>query len=382
MSKRTPFLTLSATLSAAVGLLAVPGLADTINLTSGKTIDDVEIKEEKLDFVTYKEGRENKQVRSEEVLSIDFASKPPLVDRAEAALDEENYEAGAQDLEDFIAGALSKPPRRHPWSPPYAMYRLIEVYETVGEVELLVKAADRLLENAGESRYAPLAFLKKADALYDSGKASDAMEVKTAFDELLSQKNLGGRWPVESDLRGVLFDTKLSAKKREAALKEVSGKAGVAYPTVRNRAEVALGEALILGAGSEKDEGKKKEKWESAEKVFRDVTEDPKADDRTLAAAWSGLGDCLYQRGASMAQSDTKRDKVLREALMAYLRVVVVYKLQLGYVPKAMFWAGRTFDLLGDDESRDRAQEMYSKVIRSFRGTRWADEARGFRKRK
>ena len=65
------------------------------------------------------------------------------------------------------------------------------------------------------------------------------------------------------------------------------------------------------------------------------------------------------------------------------MRVVVSYKNQLAYVPKAMFYAGRCFQLLADDEFADeKADKLYKKLIRTFDGTRWANEARAFRPKK
>ena len=356
--------------SSAVPFLVPASFADTIYLTNGKTIADVQVQSELLDLVTYREGRERRDVRSDEVLAIEYAQKPRLVDQAEAALADENYAAAADDLEQFIADTLSKPPRRYPWSPAYAMYRLVELYETVQEVDLMVTAADKLIANAGDSRYAPLVYLKKADALYDHGKGNAARKTLDDFGQLVSQQRLGRRWELEHELRTLLYDDSLTGGPRMDKLEDVADRAGAQYPVVRNRAEVARGEALF-----------KAKRSKDAEKVFRDVTSDPKADVRTLAAAFVGLGDCLYQRAGAISD-DEERLEVLREALFAYMRVVVVYKQELRYVPKAMFYAGRSFDLIGDEQSKDRAQALYNRVYRTFKGTRWADEARSFRKKK
>jgi len=62
------------------------------------------------------------------------------------------------------------------------------------------------------------------------------------------------------------------------------------------------------------------------------------------------------------------------------MRVVIVYKNELRYAPRAMFYAGRVYDALGEPEDLARAQELYIKVRRSFPGSRWAKEARGFKR--
>jgi TolA-binding protein len=62
------------------------------------------------------------------------------------------------------------------------------------------------------------------------------------------------------------------------------------------------------------------------------------------------------------------------------MRVTVLYKDQASYAPKAMFYAGRCFNLLGGEEDDERANKLYARVMRQYPGTVWADEARNFRK--
>ncbi|MFT5153844.1 MAG: hypothetical protein ACI841_003849, partial [Planctomycetota bacterium] len=109
--------------------------------------------------------------------------------------------------------------------------------------------------------------------------------------------------------------------------------------------------------------------------IFKVVVRDANADSRTMAAAYMGMGDCLFQRG-----SGSKDQVVLEDALMNYMRIVVSHKNELRYVPRAMFQAGRVFQHLDAPEAEARAQKLYTRLLRNFRGSRWADEARGFRK--
>jgi hypothetical protein len=64
------------------------------------------------------------------------------------------------------------------------------------------------------------------------------------------------------------------------------------------------------------------------------------------------------------------------------MRVLVLYRDQTRYLSGALYWAGRSFDLIGDEESSDRAQRLYRKVIRNHKGSRWAEEARAFYKKR
>lgn len=356
------------TLPAAAALLLSPSVqADKIYRVDGTTVSNVTITAETLEGVNYKdEKRKEGSVPADLVLSVEFSSKPQLVDSADAAIAEEAYGDAQVDLLNFLEG-MEQAPRKHPWSRAYALYRLIEVCEVLGESAQVARFADQLAEVEGNSRYLPFAQLKKAQALFDSGDSAGSISSLTDLQSTIDGKGLGDRWRTEHELAKVLFDANLKGASRMSKLEGLVSKS-VGYATVNNRAKVALGESMLL-AGQIKE----------AEKVFRDVVSDPKGDGRTLAGAYSGLGDALFAQGEPNKDSDVGQNQ-LREARVAFMRVVVSYKNQLAYVPKAMFYAGRCFQLLADDEFADeKADKLYKKLIRTFDGTRWANEARAFR---
>ena len=344
-----------------------PAAADTIYLVDGSTVAEVTIQEEGLDVVTYRKGSDRGDVASDQVLAVEYESKPPLVDRADVALADELYGEALTGLEEYVAEALAagEPPRRHPWAPAYAMYRLVEVNDSLGQHEAVVSAANQLIQHAAQSRYLPLAMLKKAEALHALEKSEEAGKALDDLGALIEGGQLSERWRHERDLAAVLFDTGLQGEARREKLAAIAEQAS--SPIVRNRAEVAVGESLLA-----------EKKLAEAEEVFRTVVDDPRAADATLASAYTGLGDCLFQRGADLNAAGDDGSTVLRAALESYMRVVVVYKQQLQYVPKAMFYAARVLQQFQDDESRERARKLYLTVMRDFQGSRWADEARGF----
>lgn len=357
--------------SSLLGLVASEGAhADTIRLLDGTSIEDVQVRSEGLQKITYKDGRKEGEVDVDKVVGIVFDPKPALVDTAEAGLAEDLYMQAVQDLEEYIA-SNDEPERKYPWALAYSMYRVIELNETMGAWDAVVAGADRLLAKAPESRYAPMALIRKAEALYDAGKAADAMKALDALETMAGGAGLGARWSVEIELRRVLLDDRVTGDARIKKLEDVSASAGGSYPTVWGRAEVAIGEALLK-------EGKTAE----AEKAFRDVVKATGADNRALAGAWSGLGACVFGK-ASVAKEagEEGADAMLRESALAFMRVVILYRDQTRYLSGALYWAGRSFDLIGDDESADRAQRLYRKVIRNHKGTRWEQEARAFIRR-
>ena len=56
--------------------------------------------------------------------------------------------------------------------------------------------------------------------------------------------------------------------------------------------------------------------------------------------------------------------------MKSYLRVVVIYGQFGQYVPKALFYSMRCFDLLGD---RTRKSRMRSELLALYPGTGWAE---------
>jgi len=343
-------------------LLATPAAADTIHMADGSSIADVTIVSEGLTSLEYREGRDRKVVESDQVVSVVYDKKPPLVDKADMAVTEGIYFAAIDDLNEFISGLKDGKSRKWPWSPAYAQFRLVEINEMIGELPAMVTAATALGENYPDSRFLPLATVKKAEALFDSGKSADAAKAVAELQELVTEKGLSRRWALEADLRSVMFG-KASAAKRVGDLQGIVTKASP-YPLVMNRAKAAIGEAHVEA-----------KKLAEAEAVFREITKNSQADRRTLAAAYTGLGDCLFQRGANASDQ-----AVLQDALKSYMRVVVGYKEESRYRPRAMFYAGRVFQQLEGEASEDRAQKLFKSVIREYRGSNWAKEARGFRR--
>lgn len=358
-------------LLAPLALLAAPALADEIVLVDGSTIPDCSIVTETFKEVEYREGSRKKTVPSEKVLRIQFSAMPELVDRAESSAAQELVQDAIADLTTYVDGFLSGGKReRFEWAPAYAAHRLVELHMMAGEHDKAVGAADKLIEKFPQSRYVPFAFLNKAQAQAEAGQAARAKETLKGLETLVQTHGLSQRWQLEGELARLRFDPDLKGKAKRDALVELSGKAGAGFPTVRAAADVAEGEAYLEA----KD-------FAAAEKIFKRITDDPKALRSTLAAAYTGLGECVFQR-ASKAERDSNEGRTLhKDALLAFMRVVVVYGDQTRYVPKAMFYAARILDLEEDPQSKENAQKLYRSLIRTYDGTQWANEARGFRKR-
>jgi hypothetical protein len=343
--------------------------ADKIYLTDGSVLKDVGVINEGLQDVEYRSGRNNKAtVAAERVLRIEYGHKPKLVDQADAAALQEEYLDALSQMQNYVAETDEKPDKRFPWAAAYARYRIVEINGIIGDLESLSMAADDVVAKHTTTRFAPLAFVAKAQAYLDAGNVAKAKAAAESFGRFVSDKALTGRWPVEQRLWAALTSGE-TGKKLEDTLIAVSTDAAE-YPSVRNRAEVSIAESLLAG-----------KKHVEAEKLLTTIVADAKADTRTLAAAWTGLGDCLYGRATAMnaPEQAEERARLLKDALKAYLRPVVVYPDESVYVAKAAFYAARCYQQLeADPATADRAKRLLAFVINNFKGTQWEREARQF----
>lgn len=361
------------TLLSPLFLVALAG-ADTIHTTEGRTIDDCTIVEEGLMEVTYRRGARRTTIPSSDVLRIDFSTLPTLVDRAETAVADDQVFDAISDLTVYLEGALNRLEGGGrvsvKWAPAYAAWRLTELNATMGKTAETIAAADKLITKFEDARYIPAALLLKAEAQAASGKAGAAKKTLEAIDKLVAERGISGRWGLEAKLSAVVFDTALSGKQRRTALGRVATQAGTKFANVRNRAQAIGAESLL----EEKD-------FDTAKKVFARIARDSKSDQRTLAIAWSGLGDCLYSVGSKNPMSEANQ-AVLQDALKAYMRVVVLHKGESQYVARSMFYAGRIYTFMETEEATDNANKLFGTVVRQFPGSKWAQEAKGFAKRR
>lgn len=351
-------------------VLSPLGLADTIHLTDGTAIEGCSIENETLTEVTYKaDGKgKDKTVPSDQVLKVEFEKLPAEIDRAKEALKEGLLLAAVDDLELYLDGIEGGKKERRDWAPPLATHMLIEVNRTMGELDNVLKFSDQLLQKFPDSRYVPETYLVRASTFFDKGDAGKAKSVISNFAKVISDKALSQRWRLEADLGEVIYDAEVRGQARRDKLAAVSSAAGSAYPTVRNRADVAEAESFIQD-----------KKYNDAEQILTRVVKEPNADAGTRAAAFAGLGDCLFQKASAMETGSDEQKATLKESLLSFLRVVINYKDQSRYVPRSLFYAGRCFDLMGGQE--DNARTLYLRVVRNYPGSNWANEAKSFIKR-
>jgi hypothetical protein len=358
-------------------LLAAPALADRITTTDGKTLDDVEITNETLGGVLYKQkGKAGEQnVAADQVLSVVYTSKVPgLIATAHSDLEDGNLEAAADGFKEFaesvFAGSNKKD--KQAWAPGYALYRAIETNMAMSSQESITEVialADMLVAKAPESRYVPLAYVAKASAQRDLKKGDDAMATVNALKELVKSKALSDAFRLQAELLEVELGAGKAQARRDRYI-EIGTQAGSGFPAVRNRARVLEAETHIEGESKD---------FAKARKLYDQVIKDPKADGATLAGAYTGMGDCLFQEAVDKLRVNADASAILEEALLSYLRVVVNYKDQTRYVPRALYQSGKVFEFMGD-AAKPNSTKMYRKLVTEYPGSEWAAKARDSRR--
>lgn len=352
----------------AVVLLAGRAFPDTITLADGKVLENVTVVTEGLKELTYKQDGKSKTVASDTVVAVEFKKKPKLVDQADTTAREGDILGAIGIFETYVGGLINGNGKESmQWALPYALQRLVDLNGSLGDGEAVLEAADLLIANGRDSRYLPGAYLSKATVLYDTKRQKEALAVIGELRKVIETQTLGRRWELEADLAAALSDPALGAAKRRAKVIEISGAAGKDYPMVANRAKVAEGESYI--EGETKEFGK-------AMAVFQQIVGDPTSDAATLAGAYVGLGDCVFAKAIEMQKANQDANPTFLEAVESYMRVVVLFPEQVRYRSKAMFLSGRALEFLGDDTSRGRARGLYRSVMREYKESTWAEEAR------
>ncbi|HED65728.1 MAG TPA: hypothetical protein ENJ09_09260 [Planctomycetes bacterium] len=351
-------------LGSALLLAPVSANADSITKTDGTVLSGVTVVNEGLDAVTYKEGRASKSVPAGEVASVEFDAYPEDVDEALGYLAEGDAVTALQVLEGYVDAQVRKSSeRRYKWAPAFAAHMTIVLHQRLFDLQGMKSAADRLIENYPKSRYLPEAYLALARAEAWLGDSGAAMATLDRLAELVASEGLSEHWSREVALEKVALDPEQTGPAKRAALADVA-KAASGDPVVWAQARVAEGESYLTEAEAA-PAPKAKDLREKARRVFEDVIAKDGAGEEALAGAYAGLGDCMFFEGA-----DADDEAILKQAVTSYLRVVLSYPNQGQYVPKALFYAMRCFDLMGD---RSRTRDMRRALLSLYGGTSWAE---------
>lgn len=359
----------------ALASLSADTFADRIHRLGGDPLEDVTVVSETLTTVTYTEegDRDENEIPSDEVVRIEFTRFPAKIGEANEALRDDDPSLARDLFLQYLDESGSRPRRGYEWAPAWAAWRVVQLEGILGNPAGVVSAGTRLVENHADSRYVPHAYLAMASSLAAAGDGAGAAKKLDALDQLVARNSLSQRWTLESRLARIVAsgETGDSARKKLTAIEQ---DAGDEFPVARNRAAVTRGELFVEEVGISSD-GADSGALKKAREIFESVLEDADSDPATRAAAYAGLGSCLF-----LTASGSKDAEKLAAAHEAFMRVVVLHGDQTRYVPRAMFYAGRCLNFLGREGDVDRANRLYSRLMRDYPESPWAEQARNFRK--
>ena len=344
-------------------LPAVP--QDEIILVSGKVLTVQRVLSETYGEVRYKTtgGAEGSKA-SHLVAKVEHNLGPVVLDDFAQALDlmeAGDFRISIQVFNDVLDDSkVMKETGRYAWVKQHTLFRQASCMAALADYEGVAITVDRLLAEIPDTFFFAPALMMKADALALAGNTAEALGVLATLSKAVDTEGLPERWERESELGSLLLDVNTVGKEKERKLQQLVEKNLESFPTVSSRARVEIGNAMVAD-----------NRHGDAERFFRLIVQDGQATEHTLAAAYSGLGDCAYHRGLQKEEAEASRAD-FEEAVLSHLRVVTLYKGAVNLVPRSMFYAGMALHRMNTANSRKQAKRLASRLNRDYSRSNWA----------
>ena len=350
---------------ASVLLTSTSPLTDELVLVSGKVMEVERVTSETYKEVVYKTlGGSDGRKSADQIQAITHDTGSPLLDdyvQAIELLDAGDFQQAIVILEEVLKDDRLIGKARYGWVQQHALYQIARAYFSMGEVKTVAETVDRLLKVVPDTFFYGVALKLKAEALSLAGSNAEARKVFEQLSADVARLGLPERWEREAELGQILLDGALKGPALERKLAQLVEKNRGAHPTVASRANVEIGNSMIQQGD-----------FAGAEQFFRRIIDSGQADDRTMAAAYSGVGDCAYQRGLVAADSgEASAGEAFKEAFLAHLRVITMHKDVVTQVPRSLYFAAMSFHRRGDEEDRARALQLAGYAGRHYPNSPW-----------
>lgn len=253
------------------------------------------------------------------------------------------------------------------WPPQYAGYYTGVALQTKGEYQAAIEEYADLRKKNPTTIFLPHTYIQSSECYGALGDFASAQKILAELAEKIESLELGQRWKHEASLAGVRLVEMKGSKDQalmDQAIKDylsLKDLVGPNFPLIQ--AKCLIGAAGCL---------QKRNQLDDAIKLYKEAVNKTDEDEYVLLSeAFNGLGDCYFKK---------KDEKSYKEALLSYLRVVVINENNLFTVPaeeaaKALFYSGWCFDLLRGPESKKKAMECFRKCHQLFRLTKWGKDA-------
>lgn len=348
-----------ATLSAALLALAAPQSGEQILRLDGTILNVDRVLGETFTEIQYKRGSQEGKIPAEQVQEVVHSLAPrDLAEFKDAAdaMAEADYAKAIAAFNAVLADKELHGEARFAWTRQHALFNIMRCYAATGNMDQVAAHADRLLKEVPDTFFYGPALLMKAQALEDRGNAAGAEAAFAQLQADVGAKSLPEKWNREAELGLAALAKGGAPADKQRKLEGLAERNKDAYPSVANRARVAVGNAMVEA-----------EQYKDARQRFQSIVDGGAADRDTMAAAWSGLGDCAYNLG--LREQDVKKAGVLfEEAAIHYLRVAAAYPEAFRFVPRALCHAGMSMVRI---QKREDALAIASKLRRNYPNSEW-----------
>lgn len=321
------------------------------------------VQSEDYDKITYMlmvpGGRSTRQsMDTDRVETIFYWPKPPAYVEGVTAMSGGNFDEAIAKFESLAGNA-----QQREWVRAYSMYNIAQIHEARGDLRSAVAGWERLVREFSRFRQVPHALVQIGLgwlALDDVGQA------QSAFGRLARLPGL----PEGKKGLAQYYLIYIKEKQGEASKNDNLVRAALAeYESLlakvkddATQAEVAL--RARLGIGNCKT---LLGQYDEAIQFFQKIAESSN-EASVLAGTFNGLGKCYF------------RQNRWKDALLAYLRVEVLYDVNPEQTAEALLNSGKCFQFMqganiGEDNA-NRARGQYRKCFGRFPGTSFAAEAR------
>lgn len=357
---------------AAALFLCAAAAADRIVLHGSQpSINDVAVQSEDFNEVHYKRPNvpDPQRIRSRDVSDIERAGSEAY----DAGREQERQGDYANAVKSFEL-ALSKEASKAPWVKEYAQFHLAEARFALGasdprEMQAALQAYEKLKADFPKSRFIPDVEIAIGRSLVELGRFRDAERHLTDV-----EGNARARFGIQYELLAKKWNAKTFEKEKRF------GEAQTKYASLFQAATKALGDADLkdfekrrvatLAAEARNLEGTcliLAGQFDRARDFYLGLIREaePKNDFETLAGAYNGLGESLFNL------------KKPAEALQAFAKTATLYFHADAETAKALYWMG-----LCEEEKQPGAPGLaasrayYDQVAKVFPASEWAAKAK------
>ncbi len=348
-------------------LLATPAAQEEIVLVDGRILSVDRISSETFTEVVYRtkskaEGRKP----ADQVRELRHNLGNDMLDDYAAAIQLmkiEDYVGAIQFFEGLLSDDRLLRQKRFSWVLGDSLWRQVVCRYSLSDFASVPGAVDRLLEKVPDTFYYAPALMAKAEALELSGNSSAAV---IAFQQLqadVTGKGLPARWAKEAELSMLLLDKGTRGATLRRKLDGLFALTSSSYPSVASRCKVAKGDSFLA-----------EEAWNQAAASYKSILSGSGADDQTEAGAFFGLGVCIYRQGLEMDDQDAANASYF-EANLSFLRVATVYRDQVRFVPRALYYSALCFNRSGG-ANRAKALVVAGRLQKRFPESSWTKKVK------